>query len=186
MSGGRLIAVVGPSGVGKDSVMAGICAAMPDINLVRRTITRAAELGGEDFDAVSPDVFRDMAKQGAFCLHWGAHDLLYGVPVTAQADVQKGATCLANLSRGVLIEASQAFPTLIVLQITASAQTLAARLSGRGRETTAEIEKRLLQAVKPLPAGLNVISVSNDGALDDTVLAAVEALRKQEVTCGAH
>ena len=28
---GRFIAVVGPSGVGKDSVMAGLCAARPDL-----------------------------------------------------------------------------------------------------------------------------------------------------------
>ena len=52
-SGGRLIAVVGPSGVGKDSVMAGLHGAIPDLHLVRRVITRAPDLGGEDYDAVS-------------------------------------------------------------------------------------------------------------------------------------
>ncbi|MEM6634576.1 MAG: hypothetical protein AAF667_01675 [Pseudomonadota bacterium] len=36
MTQGRLIAVVGPSGVGKDSVMAGIKAAVPELHLVRR------------------------------------------------------------------------------------------------------------------------------------------------------
>jgi len=179
MNAGRLIAVVGPSGVGKDSVMAGICAEMPEVNLVRRTITRAPELGGEDYEAVSPDVFRKMVSGRAFCLHWGAHDLLYGIPSVVLTDVQTGATRLANLSRGVLAQAAAAFPSLIVLHVTASAQTLAARLSGRGRETSSEIEKRLSQAVKPLPDGLRTVTVSNDGVLEDTVSAAVDALRRE-------
>ncbi|MFC6760861.1 hypothetical protein ACFQFQ_17395 [Sulfitobacter porphyrae] len=42
MSAGRFIAVVGPSGVGKDSVMAGMVARARDLVAVRRVITRAA------------------------------------------------------------------------------------------------------------------------------------------------
>ncbi|MEO0912102.1 MAG: hypothetical protein AAFY59_03810 [Pseudomonadota bacterium] len=37
---GRFIAVVGPSGVGKDSVMAGMAARTGQLKLVRRVITR--------------------------------------------------------------------------------------------------------------------------------------------------
>ena len=71
MTRGRLIAVVGPSGVGKDSVMRGIHDVMPCIHLVRRVITRAPGLGGEDYDAVSEPEFQDMARNGAFAVHWG-------------------------------------------------------------------------------------------------------------------
>lgn len=71
-STGRMIAVVGPSGVGKDSVMAGIVAAMPDISLVRRIITRAPGLGGEQYDAVSVSEFEEMKAAGQFALDWGA------------------------------------------------------------------------------------------------------------------
>ena len=80
MNRGRLIAVVGPSGVGKDSVMAGLIAARPDMRLVRRTITRAPDLGGEDYDAVTPEAFAEAARNGAFCVHWSAHGLSYGIP----------------------------------------------------------------------------------------------------------
>ncbi|MGB0905008.1 MAG: phosphonate metabolism protein/1,5-bisphosphokinase (PRPP-forming) PhnN, partial [Mangrovicoccus sp.] len=37
---GRFIAVVGPSGVGKDSVMAGLMERRPDLLLAKRVITR--------------------------------------------------------------------------------------------------------------------------------------------------
>lgn len=69
MTQGRLIAVVGPSGVGKDSVMAGIHEAMPRLHLVRRVITRAPELGGEDYDAVSDEQFAALLRDGAFAVH---------------------------------------------------------------------------------------------------------------------
>ena len=48
---GRVIAVVGPSGVGKDSVLNRFKGLMPNIHLVRWIITRDPDLGGEDYDA---------------------------------------------------------------------------------------------------------------------------------------
>ncbi|MCM2561301.1 phosphonate metabolism protein/1,5-bisphosphokinase (PRPP-forming) PhnN [Lutimaribacter sp. EGI FJ00015] len=177
MSSGRLIAVVGPSGVGKDSVMAGLARACPALRLVRRTITRAPGLGGEEYDAVTPEAFDVMARAGAFCVHWSAHGLRYGIPADVLDDVRAGTDCLANFSRGALADAVQVFPALSVLNITASADTLAHRLAGRGREPQAEIAARLAQAEKPLPAGLAAITIRNDGPLDDTVARALAALQ---------
>lgn len=174
---GRLIAVVGPSGVGKDSVMAGIIAAEPSFSLVRRTITRAPDLGGEDYDPLTPEEFEKKVKAGAFCVHWGAHGLYYGIPDKALGDVRGGATCLANFSRRALPKAQAVFPALTVLSITASPETLAARLADRGRESAEEIARRLDRAREPLPRGLDVIQISNDGALEDTITAALEALQ---------
>ncbi len=174
---GQLIAVVGPSGVGKDSVMAGLVAADPAIQLVKRTITRPADLGGEDYTPITPADFAALAKEGGFCLHWQAHGLSYGLPAQVLDDVQAGQTRLANLSRSALTEADQIFPNLKVLNITASVETLAKRLAGRGRESAPEIAKRLAQATKPLPTGLDIVSVSNDGPLEQTVEAALSALQ---------
>ncbi|GAB5468053.1 MAG: phosphonate metabolism protein/1,5-bisphosphokinase (PRPP-forming) PhnN [Rhodospirillales bacterium] len=177
MSAGRLIAVVGPSGVGKDSLIAGIVAAAPCIRPVRRSITRAAGLGGEAYEALTPEAFAEAARCGAFCLHWQAHGLLYGIPAGALEEVRGGATCLANLSRGALVQAAQVFPSLTVLKVTASAEALARRLALRGRENSSEIARRLAQADKPLPAGLTVIEVRNDGPLAATVASALAALQ---------
>ena len=80
MSAGRLIAVVGPSGVGKDTVIAGLCAARPGLHRVRRAITREADAGGEDFEALSLAAFEAAEAAGAYALSWRAHGLAYGIP----------------------------------------------------------------------------------------------------------
>ncbi len=181
MSQGRLIAVVGPSGVGKDSVMAGLSEALPHLHLVRRVITRAPELGGEDYDAVTVSQFEALRADGAFAAHWGAHGLYYGIPITVNYQLAKGTDCLANFSRKALAEAAAVFPRFTVLNITAQPETLARRLSVRGRETEEEIKRRLAQADKPLPAGLNVIQLSNDGDLSDAVARGAALLQPASV-----
>ena len=173
---GRFIAVVGPSGVGKDSVMAGLVAARPGLMLARRAITRAPDLGGEDFDALTEPEFIQARDRGDFVLHWGAHGLFYGIPRSIQSQLDAGQDVMANLSRGVLLLAQQKFAGMIVLHLTASPAVLAERLAGRGRETADQIAARLGRSADPLPAGLNVVTVSNDGALAQTVTQAQRAL----------
>lgn len=181
MTKGRLIAVVGPSGVGKDSVMQGVAAALPNLHLVRRIITRAPGLGGEDYDAVSEAQFHDLVRDGAFAVHWGAHGLFYGIPQTAKFHLNKRTDCLANFSRKALHAGAEAFPNFVVLNITALPETLAARLTARGRESEADITRRLAEASKPLPEGLDVITLSNDGPLDQTIVRAVQLLQPASV-----
>ncbi|MEL6681594.1 MAG: phosphonate metabolism protein/1,5-bisphosphokinase (PRPP-forming) PhnN [Pseudomonadota bacterium] len=181
MTPGRLIAVVGPSGVGKDSVMRGVHDFMPRMHLVRRVITRAPDLGGEDYDAVSVPEFQDLVANGAFAMHWGAHGLQYGIPRNVMYQLNKGTDCLANFSRKVLAEAACVFPNFTVLNITAMPDTLAARLAARARESKAQIAKRLAEAPKPLPHGLEVITLSNDGPLDQTVARAIALLQPASV-----
>ena len=50
---GRLFAIVGPSGAGKDTLIAGAKAHLPDLVVTKRVITRPAAAGGEDFEGVT-------------------------------------------------------------------------------------------------------------------------------------
>jgi len=178
---GRLIAVVGPSGVGKDSVMQGIAAASPSAETVQRVITRAPDAGSEHFMAVSVMRFEEMRAAGAFCLSWGAHGLHYGIPDRVRSQVAGGAELLVNLSRGVLPEAHRMFPGLLVLNLTTSPEVLAQRLAGRGRESADEIERRLARAHFALPEGINAVELRNDGPLEQTVAQALAVVHPVKV-----
>ncbi|WP_158971722.1 phosphonate metabolism protein/1,5-bisphosphokinase (PRPP-forming) PhnN [Chachezhania sediminis] len=176
-----VIAVVGPSGVGKDSVMAALLARDPGIRPVRRVITRAPEAGGEDYQPVTEDVFAGMVAAGAFALHWQAHGLSYGIPATIDGQrAEAGTGVLVNLSRAVLRQAQDRFGTLIVLALEADEAILAERLAARGREDAAGQAKRLGRAALELPEGLaRVHRIDNSGALDTAVEAALAALHPE-------
>lgn len=176
MTQGRFIAVVGPSGVGKDSVMAALSARLPGLTLVRRVITRPGDAGGEDFAGVDQATFDRMAAQGDFALSWQAHGLSYGIPASVDQTLARGADVLANLSRGMLQEARARFARFDTLALTASPQVLAQRLTDRDREDSADIARRLKRADFALPSGIEAIRIDNSGALHDTVDRAIAAL----------
>lgn len=173
---GRLIAVVGPSGVGKDTLMRALAAAEPGLKLVRRAITRAEDAGGEAFDAVSDAEFARRVAGGGFCIHWSAHGLRYGIPEDVRIRVALGERLLVNLSRSVLTETAAAFPDLLVLNLTARPETLTARLAGRGRESAGEIADRLARPGPALPPGVCSVTIANDGPVEEAVAAARAAL----------
>lgn len=172
---GRLIAVVGPSGVGKDTVMDALCQARPDLHRVKRVITRPTDSGGEDFFGVDRAEFERRKSAGEFALSWGAHDLQYGIPRDVSEVLAAGQDALVNLSRGVLQEADDVFPKVKTIWLTAAPEVLAKRLAGRGRETAEAIAKRLSREGADLPEGLDITQVRNDRPLEDT-LAEIEAL----------
>lgn len=172
-----VVAVVGPSGVGKDSVMEAVRAAYPGAELVRRVTTRPPEAGGEDYIPVTEAVFEDLRGQGGFALHWGAHGLQYGIPVEIDAQRARASAVLVNLSRGVLREAEERFGDLIVISLTAPAEVLAQRLRARGRETAQSQADRLGRAALDLPDGLRQVhQIDNSGPLAQTVQAVLTAL----------
>lgn len=172
---GRLIAVVGPSGVGKDSLIAGIAAARPDLVVARRAITRPADLS-EPFEAVGDAAFDSRLDAGAFALHWSAHGLRYGIPAATLDAVRAGRGVIANLSRGTLERAAALYGRLTILSVTASPAVLASRLGGRGREGADEIARRLARPVPRFPDDADCVLIDNDGAIDHAIRAALSAL----------
>ena len=162
-----LVAVVGPSGAGKDTLMAGARMRIgpdPRFRFVRRSITRPASAGGEDHEPMDRDAFLRRRDAGGFALWWDAHGLLYGIPRDIEADLAAGRCAVANLSRGALADADARYP-LLVLEITAPPAVLAARLAARGREDPDRIAERLAREA-PLPPSLRVRRVVNDGPLE--------------------
>ncbi|MFN3972422.1 MAG: phosphonate metabolism protein/1,5-bisphosphokinase (PRPP-forming) PhnN [Gemmobacter sp.] len=173
---GRVFAVVGPSGAGKDTLIAAAQAARPGLHVVRRVITRLEETGGEPFEGVGEAEFATRAARGDFCLHWQAHGLSYGIPASALDAIAQGRDVVFNGSRAMLVEAWDAFPNLTVILVTAPIHVLAERLAARGRETTGDIAARLARARYEVPPGIPVRVVENGGALEVAVAAFLAAL----------
>lgn len=174
-----LVLVVGPSGAGKDTLLAGARAALagePRIRFVRRAITRPAGAGGEAHTPVTPAAFARTRAAGGYALAWEAHGLGYGIPADIATDLAAGSVVVANASRTVIAEAAARMPVL-VLEITAPPEVLAARLAARGREDAAGMAERLSRQV-PIPAGVPVRRVVNDSAVASAVAAVVAILRQ--------
>ena len=173
---GRLFVIVGPSGAGKDTLIAGAIAADPALHWAQRVITRPTSAGGEPFEGVSPAEFQRRLSAGDFVLHWQAHGLNYGVTVPALGLLQSGAKVVLNESRGALGAISAAFAGLRIIRISAPSAVLAERLAQRGRESSEAISARLARASYDLPAELSVIDVQNTGSIAQGIDALRHAL----------
>ena len=175
---GQLVCVLGPSGAGKDAVMRGVAAALPQVHLARRLITRPADNVSEDYDSVTDTDFAALQQAGHFLFHWQAHGLSYGVPASVLPRVRSGAIVLFNGSRAALPAMRQIYPDLRVFVISVSSDVLAERLHKRGRETASEIAKRLQRQVDFTDETAEIIN--NDGALATSVASFVTSLQRPE------
>jgi phosphonate metabolism protein PhnN/1,5-bisphosphokinase (PRPP-forming) len=181
MSAGRLIAVVGPSGAGKDTLLAEAARRRPDLVVARRVITRPEAAGGEPYEGVSRAEFAARRAAGAFALDWEAHGLLYGIPAGIDAHLSAGRDVAFNGSRAALAQAAARYPGLVVVLVTAPAAVRAARLRARAREDAAAIAARLAREDFALPAGLDIRRVENGGALGPAVAAFLAAVARGRV-----
>ena len=169
---GTLILVVGPSGVGKDSVIDGARRKLEfntDVYFPRRYITRAHSAGGEDHIEVSHAGFSQMRKTDQFCLHWQAHDLHYGLPAHIECRLAEGQTVIVNGSRSVLNIARQKFSHLHIAHVIASEESLRKRLTKRGRENAEDIERRIRRSTDFTLFGDDVTVINNSGSLDHAI-----------------
>ena len=166
MNSGMLVLVVGPSGVGKDTLIAYCRRRLADTGMVvfpRRAITRPAGDDTEDHESVSDEEFRRRNATGGFALGWQAHGLSYGVPAGIDDELLAGRTVVVNVSRAIIDAARQRYPCLKVVCVTASPEILAARLQGRGRESQADIAQRLNRAASVEVSGPDVLFLDNSG-----------------------
>ncbi|QYZ69109.1 phosphonate metabolism protein/1,5-bisphosphokinase (PRPP-forming) PhnN [Neotabrizicola shimadae] len=159
---GRVFAVVGPSGAGKDTLIAGAVAADPCLYWARRVVTRKPVPGDEPSEAARAADFAVRQAAGEFALSWQAHGLDYGIPEAEFAGMALGRDVIFNGSRAALPQALARFPGLAVLMVTAPEPVLAARIAARGREAAEDRRARLARQVPDLPAGPRIWRIVND------------------------
>jgi len=149
LSRGTLILVVGPSGAGKDSIIAGaaeLLAGQSRLVFARRLITRPVSGSGENHIEISPAEFEELRRRRGFMLSWQAHGLGYGLPRCFTDALDCGRCVVANVSRTVIDEARRDWAPVAVVAVTAAPAVLALRLAARGRESLGNIESRLGRA----------------------------------------
>lgn len=179
-SPGIMIAVVGPSGAGKDTLIAEAMRHFPDesrLHVIRRVITRTGDAGGEDHESVDAGEFERRRLRGDFAVSWEAHGLHYAVPAEARRRIDGGQAVIANGSRSALPAFGENFPRLLVLNVVAAPAVLAERLRARGRESRAEIEERLKRAAPEGWGDFEVFTIDNSGDVADAVEKMVAFLK---------
>ena len=170
---GTLFLVVGPSGVGKDSLIQAFQkAASEDFVFPQRYVTRPRTDDSEDFIPVEWTEFREED----YWLSWEAHGLMYGLPMSIAEDLQAGRHVMLNTSRKMIGRIENKHSRVVVLSIMASLEVIAERLLGRGRETPEEIVGRMSRVAPLYVSTATLIEIDNSGALEPALEAFVRAI----------
>ena len=168
---GLFVAIVGPSGAGKDALIRGLAGQLGEnegVFYVRRVVTRRAD-AFEDHDTLAEEEFATAHAQGRFALAWSAHGLHYGVPREIETRLAAGDAVVCNVSRAAVADVRRLYRPSLVVLVTARPQTLAARLAARGRDDGASRRERLARSAVAAVAFEPDATIDNDGALDDAV-----------------
>jgi ribose 1,5-bisphosphokinase len=168
---GVLVVVVGPSGAGKDTLIAmarALCAQDPQIDprivFPRRIVTRPRSVA-EDHDSVSPSEFDAAIGQGAYAFWWEAHGLKYGLSAAIDTELRNGKTVVCNVSRAAVSGLRDRYANVTVVMVTAPKDVLLARLAGRGRESDRDVTERLDRAAPAVEEIEPDIVIENVGDL---------------------
>jgi ribose 1,5-bisphosphokinase len=166
---GRLVAVAGPSGAGKDTLLRfarNLCRGDPNIVFPHRVVTRQPS-AAEDHDSLSEADFAAAVAVGGFAFWWYAHGLNYAVGAAVDDDIRAGKTVVCNVSRAVIAELRCRYANVRVVLVTAPAEVLAARLAARGRATDGPPATRLARGAPPQSDLAPDVVIDNVGDLQD-------------------
>jgi guanylate kinase len=146
-----LFTLVGPAGVGKNTVMNGALEQLQDVRQFPTATSRPMrdyEQEGREHYFYGRAEFEAMIADGALLEHQEVHGNLYGIPQSAlQAELEAGHDVVADIDMHGARRAREAFPenTLLIFVTPPSAHALAERMRDRG-EPEAQVGKRLLRA----------------------------------------
>lgn len=181
---GVFVAVVGPSGVGKDALINYARASLQERSefvFARRIVTRPPDGASEDHDSVGEAEFEALVRDERLALWWQAHGLSYGLPRSLETAIESGKVVIANVSRQALGHLGRRFRRICVVAVYAHPEVVAARLAARGREDAATIAQRRSRVVTEEFEGADVVRIENSGPLTIAGDRLVEVL--QEVAC---
>lgn len=174
---GTLFYVMGPSGVGKDTILNAAKKQLETspVAFAHRYITRPSKVDGENHIELSREEFQKRLQADSFAMNWESHGCQYGIGVEILHWMEQGMSVVVNGSRAHLPKVQELFPNMQPILITAPDDVLAMRLKKRGREDSAAIAKRIKHnATLPTEqveeiSQHNVFILSNDSTIESAV-----------------
>ena len=181
-----LVVISGPSGVGKDAVLAELRETHPEIFFAVTATTRPkrpGEIDDQDYSFLTPGRFDQLLGQGEFLEHAEVYGRHYGVPrgplraamaagkdAVVKVDVQ-GAATIRSLAPGAFL----------IFLAAPSLEELERRLTTRKTETPEQLEMRIATAREEMGHvdRFDRVIVNETDALQATVAHIVEVMRAQ-------
>lgn len=153
----RVFVITGPSGVGKGTLIRGLLARIPELELSVSATTRAPRPGeqdGVDYHFLTDEEFDRKVAAGAFVEHAAYSGRRYG---TLRSELERrtaaGAPVVLEIELQGARQVRRTLPAAIqVFILPPSPSALRERLVGRGTDEPEEIERRLTVAREELAA----------------------------------
>lgn len=142
-----LIAVSGPSGVGKGTIVKTLLQRREDLALSVSCTTRAARAGekdGKDYFFLSREEFLRRISENEFLEYDEHFGNLYGTPKSFVKEKLKEKSVVLEIDVVGALNAKKEFPDCVLIMVVPpSEDELAERLKGRNSETEEQIKSRL-------------------------------------------
>lgn len=142
-----LLAVSGPSGVGKGTMVKTLIARREDVVESVSCTTRApreGEIHGKHYFFLSKEEFERRIQENDFVEYDEHFGNYYGTPKSFVREALKTKSVIMEIDVVGALNAKKEFPeTVLVMVVPPTLEELKRRLAGRGSETEAQIENRL-------------------------------------------
>lgn len=187
---GVFIAVAGPSGSGKDSILSYAREHLGPLQgrvvFARRVITRPEKPDAEEHDSLSQAQFEKEKAAGHFAISWRANRLHYGLRSELDDEMRAGRVVVANVSRAAIPEIQKRYAQVFPVMVTAPRELLAERLSLRGRETKEEVGARLDRGERGELSVPDALVIDNSGPLTVAGERFLQILNKAAAATGSR
>lgn len=186
---GMLVLISGPSGSGKGTVCSELLRLFPNKSLklsVSATTRppRPGEVHGRNYFFMSRDEFEKLAAQGGFLEFAPIYGYLYGTPLgPVREALGRGENIILEIDVQGGLQVKEHFPdAVLIFMIPPSREVLRQRLSGRGTDSQAEIDKRMLWVDTELGFMSSYDYIIVNDSLEDSVYR-VNCILEAEKSC---
>lgn len=173
-----LIAISGPSGVGKGTIVKKLCSAREDISVSVSCTTRqprAGEVDKRDYFFIGKEEFLDIVKSDGFLEYDEHFGNLYGTPKKFVEEKLKEKSIILEIDVKGALNAKRIFPeTVLIFVAPPSIEELENRLLSRGSECKESIDER----IKRVEYELSFRDKYDYVVINDDIEVAVEQIEK--------